>query len=37
MPDVSIALLCSDAAYNIEAIYSTVQQKFKSHSTQQPA
>ena len=33
MPDVTIARLCSDAAYNIEAIYNAVQQKFKSHST----
>ena len=35
MPDVTIA--CSDAAFNIEAIYNTVQEKFKSHSTHQPA
>ena len=26
-----------DATYDIEAIYNTVQQKFKSHSTYQPA
>ena len=37
MPDVTIAWLFSDAAYNIEAVYNTVQQKFKSHSTHQPA
>ena len=29
MPDATIAWLCSDATYNIEAIYNTVQQKFK--------
>ena len=28
MPDATIAWLCSDATYNIEAIYNTVQQKF---------
>ena len=42
MPDATIAWLCSDATYNIEAIYilllyNIVQQKFKSHSTYQPA
>ena len=37
MPDKTIAWLCSDAMYNIEAIYNIVQQKFKSHSTYQPA
>ena len=37
MPDVTLAFLCSDAAYNIEAIYNTVQQMFKSHSTHKPA
>ena len=31
MPDVTIAWLCSDAAYNIDGIYNTVQQKFKSN------
>ena len=36
MPDATIAWLCSDATYNIEAIYNIVQQKFKSHSTYQP-
>ena len=37
MPDATIAWLCSDATYNIEAIYNTVQQKFESLSTYQPA
>ena len=37
MPDATIAWLCSDAKYNIEAIYNIVQQKFKSHSTYQSA
>ena len=37
IPDATIAWLCSDTTYNIEAIYNTVQQKFKSHSTYQPA
>ena len=39
MPDATIARLCShcDGTYNIEAIYNIVQQKFKSHSTHQPA
>ena len=37
MPDAAIAWLCSDAMYNIEAIYNTVQQTFKSNSTYQPA
>ena len=32
MPDASIVWLCSDTTYNIEAIYNTVQQKYKSHS-----
>ena len=36
MPGVTIAWLCSDAVYNIEAIYNTVQQKFKSHSMISP-
>ena len=30
-------IICSDATYNIEAIYKIVQQKFKSHSTYQLA
>ena len=34
---LSAAWLCSDATYNIEAIYNIVQQKFKSHPTYQPA
>ena len=33
MPDATIAWLCSDAKYNIEPIYNTVQQKFKSQAT----
>ena len=37
MPDAAIAWLCSDATYNIEAIYNIVQQKFEFHSTYQPA
>ena len=37
MPDATIAWLCSDATYNIEALYDTEQQKFKSNSTYQPA
>ena len=37
MPDATTAWLCSDATYNIEAIYNTVQQKFKSHSAYQLA
>ena len=37
MPDTTIAWLCSDATYYIEAIYNTEQQKFKSHSTYQHA
>ena len=37
MPDATNAWLCSDETYNIEAIYETVQQKFKYHSTYQPA
>ena len=28
MPDATIPWLCTDATYNIEAIYNTVQQKF---------
>ena len=32
MPDATIAWLCSDATYNITAIYNIVQQKYKSHS-----
>ena len=37
MPDATIAWLYSDATYNIEALYNTVPQKFKSHSIYQPA
>ena len=37
MPDATILWLCSDATYTIEAIYNTVQQKFKYNSTYQPA
>ena len=37
MPDATIAWLCSDKTYNIEAIYNTVQQQVKSHSTYQTA
>ena len=37
MSDATIAWLCSDATYKIEAIHNTVQQKFKSLSTYQPA
>ena len=37
MSDATIRWLCSDATYNIEAIYNVVRQKFKSHSTYQPA
>ena len=37
MSDATIAWWCSDATYNIEAIYNIVQQKFKSHATYQPA
>ena len=37
MPDATIAWLCSDAMYIIDAIYNIVPQKFNSHSTYQPA
>ena len=30
MPDATIAWLCIDMTYNSEAVYNTVQQKFKS-------
>ena len=36
MPDATIAWLCIDMVYNIEAIYNIVQQKFKSYSTYLP-
>ena len=37
MPDATIAWVCSDTTKNFEDIYNIVQQKFKSHSTYQPA